>query len=52
MILVVTEDGTTQEFIKKKHDYLPMLIESVERWEEKNETPSFDVNISIGAGAA
>ena len=29
VILVVTEDGVVQEFIKKKHDYLPMLKEVI-----------------------
>ena len=29
VILVVTEDGVVQEFIKKKHDYIPMLEEVV-----------------------
>ena len=29
VILVVTEDGVVQEFVKKKHDYLPMLGEVI-----------------------
>ena len=29
VILVVTEDGVVQEFIKEKHDYLPMLGEVI-----------------------
>ena len=29
VILVVTEDGVVQEFIKEKHDYLPMLNEVI-----------------------
>ena len=41
VILVVTEDGTVQEFIKTKHDYLPLLVETVEQfvteWERENE---------------
>jgi genome maintenance exonuclease 1 len=41
VILVVTEDGTVQEFVKTKHDYLPLLIETVEQfvseWEKENE---------------
>ena len=42
VILVVTEDGIVQEFIKTKHDYLPLLVESIDDfttdWEkEENE---------------
>ena len=41
VILVVTEDGQVQEFIKKKHDYLPLLVETIEefvsQWEQENE---------------
>ena len=29
VILVVTEDGVVQEFIKEKYDYLPMLSEVI-----------------------
>ena len=29
VILVVTEDGVVQEFVKKKHDYIPMLEEVI-----------------------
>ena len=29
VILVVTEDGVVQEFVKEKHDYLPMLGEVI-----------------------
>ena len=32
VILVVTEDGVVQEFIKKKHDYLPMLENVIEEF--------------------
>ena len=32
VILVVTEDGTVQEFIKKKYDYLPMLAQLIEEF--------------------
>ena len=52
VILVVTEDGTTQEFIKKKHDYLPMLTETIHRWEEKNEIPDFNIDNDIGVATA
>ena len=42
VILVVTEDGVVQEFVKTKHDYLPLLVESIDdfttNWErEENE---------------
>ena len=37
VILVVTEDGTVQEFIKQKHDYIEPLIETINEWREKNE---------------
>ena len=40
MILVVTEDGTVQEFIKEKGDYLNALKDSVTEWEKQNETDS------------
>ena len=36
VILVVTEDGTVQEFIKQKHDYLNTLVETVEEWNNQN----------------
>ena len=39
VILVVTEDGTVQEFVKNKQDYLPMLEESINAWSKSNETP-------------
>jgi hypothetical protein len=39
VILVVTEDGTVQEFIKNKDKYLPMLEETVTEWSVQNETP-------------
>lgn len=41
VILVVTEDGLVQEFIKEKHEYLQPLIETIdmftEQWEKENE---------------
>lgn len=42
VILVVTEDGVVQEFVKTKNDYLPLLVETIddftEHWErEENE---------------
>jgi len=40
VILVVTEDGAVQEFIKEKHDYLPLLVETIDdftsQWEKEN----------------
>ena len=39
VILVVTEDGTVQEFGKSKQDYLPMLEASINEWSKSNETP-------------
>jgi hypothetical protein len=36
-ILVVTEDGVVQEFVKDKTEYLPMLTDTIKEWEEKNE---------------
>ena len=40
VILVVTEDGTVQEFIKEKSNYLNALKDSVIEWEKHNETDS------------
>ena len=41
VILVVTEDGLVQEFIKEKHEYLPALVETIdlftEEWVKENE---------------
>ena len=37
VILVVTEDGTVQEFIKDKNEYLPLLEEAIDKWNEENE---------------
>jgi len=36
-ILVVTEDGVVQEFVKDKAEYLPLLSDTIKEWEEKNE---------------
>ena len=36
VILVVTEDGVVQEFIKKKHDYLPMLEDVIGEFNGNN----------------
>ena len=39
VILVVTEDGTVQKFVKNKYPFLNLLVESVTKWEERNEIP-------------
>ena len=36
VILVVTEDGTVQEFIKDKQEYLNRLLETINIWSEEN----------------
>ena len=43
VILVVTEDGTVQEFVKCKHDYLNALTETVTEWRNQNETLSSNI---------
>ena len=43
VILVVTEDGTVQEFVKCKHDYLDALKETVTEWRNQNETLSSNI---------
>jgi len=40
VILVVTADGTVQEFVKEKYDYLDALVETVAEWSKQNETSS------------
>ena len=48
VILVVTEDGTVQEFMRDKKEYLPMLEESVTEWSKQNETPiNNDGDVSV-----
>ena len=41
VILVVTEDGVVQEFVKDKGEYIPMLVEAIDDftsdWEKENE---------------
>ena len=36
VILVVTEDGTVQEFIKNKYDYIDDLSKSIKEWRVQN----------------
>ena len=49
VILVVTEDGLVQEFVKEKHEYLQPLIETIdmftEQWEKENEEASNNPDI-------
>ena len=35
VILIVTEDGATQTFIKDKKDYLPLLEPAIKEFNEK-----------------
>ena len=42
VILTVTEDGTVQEFIKDKEDYIELLTEAVSEWRNQNQTPSIN----------
>ena len=35
VILVITEDGVVQEFVKDKKNYLPLLTETISNWKEK-----------------
>ena len=35
VILVVTEDGIVQEFVKNKTKYLPLLSDVIKEWKEK-----------------
>ena len=44
-ILVVTEDGVVQEFVKDKTEYLPLLTDTIKEWTEKNEVV-YNSNIS------
>ena len=37
VILVVTEDGVVQEFVKKKYDYIPLLVESIDNFTKDRE---------------
>ena len=50
VILVVTEDGAVQEFIKEKHDYLPLLVETIDdftsQWEKENEETNDDSSVA------
>ena len=43
VILVVTEDGTVQEFIKNKNDYLIPLSDTITEWRKSNVKTTNDV---------
>ena len=36
VILVVTEDGTVQEFVKQKSNYTGLLVDAISDWREQN----------------
>jgi len=44
VILVVTEDGTVQEFIKDKNEYVPLLIETLNDWYGENDVRASNTN--------
>ena len=47
-ILVVTEDGVVQEFVKNKTEYLPLLSDVIKEWKVKNEmVSSTNINATI-----
>ena len=48
VILVVTEDGLVQEFVKEKKDYLPLLTDAIAEWKRKNEKVNVVDNDIIG----
>ena len=48
VILVVTEDGTVQEFIKDKSDYTFLLVDALSEWRKQNE----EVPNNLAAGVA
>jgi len=43
-ILVVTEDGTVQEFVKNKKDYLHLLDEALEVYSLKDNAQGLTAN--------
>ena len=47
-ILVVTEDGVVQEFVKNKTEYLPLLSDVIREWKVKNEmVSSTNINATV-----
>ena len=48
VILVVTEDGVVQEFVKNKKEYLPLLSDAIKEWKVKNEmVSSTNINAAV-----
>ena len=48
VILVVTEDGVVQEFVKNKTEYLPLLSDAIKEWKVKNEmVSSTNINATV-----
>ena len=48
VILVVTEDGVVQEFVKNKKEYLPLLSDVIKEWKVKNEmVSSTNINAAV-----
>ena len=48
VILVVTEDGVVQEFVKNKTEYLPLLSDVIREWKVKNEmVSSININATV-----
>tara|TARA_B100001559_G_scaffold55042_1_gene43668 strand:- start:390 stop:866 length:477 start_codon:yes stop_codon:yes gene_type:complete len=48
VILVVTEDGVVQEFVKNKKEYLPLLSDVIKEWKVKNEmVSSTNINATV-----
>ena len=48
VILVVTEDGVVQEFVKNKTEFLPLLSDAIEEWKVKNEmVSSTNINAAV-----
>ena len=48
VILVVTEDGVVQEFVKNKIEYLPLLSDVIKEWKVKNEmVSSTNINATV-----
>ena len=60
VILVVTEDGLVQEFVKDKKDYLQALVDTIdlfaEEWEKENavdnQVPNNNTDNAVGNSSA
>ena len=46
VVLVVTEDGTVQEFIKEKSQYTDLLVDAISDWREQNEKVPENISIA------